>query len=105
MKPVPMIVTSCPMTPLAGVNELIEGAVLKSVALAAVPPGVVTVILPEVAPTGTVDVIDMSLSTVKLVAPVPLNFTADAPVKYVPVMVTVSPTDPLEGVKEMMVGG
>ena len=47
----------------------------KSVVLVAVPPGVVTVIFPFVAPVGTVAVICVAELTVKVVAVTPLNFT------------------------------
>ena len=36
---------------------------------------------------------------------VPLNFTDVAPVKFVPVIVTLVPTGPLEGAKLAIVGG
>ena len=42
--------------------------------------------------------------TVKLAA-VPLNVTAVAPVKFVPLIVTLVPTGPLVGVKLVIVGG
>jgi hypothetical protein len=35
----------------------------------------------------------------------PLNVTAVAPVKFVPLIVTLAPTGPLAGVKLAMVGG
>ena len=41
----------------------------------------------------------------KLAALVPLNFTAVAPVKFVPVIVTLAPAGPLAGVKLVIVGG
>ena len=63
--------------------------------LVAVPPGVVTDILPVVAYSGTVAVIDVLLTTVKLDALVPLNVTTVAPVKLVPGIVTTAPTAPL----------
>jgi hypothetical protein len=37
--------------------------------------------------------------------PVPLNVTAVAPVKFVPLIVTLAPTIPLVGVKLVIVGG
>ena len=46
----------------------------------------------------------MSEFTVK-VAVVPLNFTAVAPVKAVPVITTLAPTAPLVGEMPVMVGG
>jgi hypothetical protein len=54
----------------------------------AVPPSVVTDIFP-VAPFPTTAVILVALTTVKEVAAVPPKLTAVAPVKLVPVMVTV----------------
>ena len=69
----------------------------------AVPPGVVTLIGPVVAPLGTVAEIEVEEFTEKL-ALVPLNVTDEAPVKFVPLIVTVNPTCPLVGVKLVMVG-
>jgi len=63
---------------LTTVNELL---------LVAVPPGVVTLSGPVVAPAGTVAWIAVSEVTAKL-APRPLNATAVAPVKLVPLIVT-----------------
>ena len=40
----------------------------------------------------------------KLVALVPLNVTAEAPVKFAPLIVTLVPTGPLAGVKLVIVG-
>ena len=42
--------------------------------------------------------------TVNEVAAVPLNLTAVAPVKFVPVIVTLVPTVPLVGLKLVIVG-
>ena len=68
------------------------------------PPGVVTQIAPVVAPLGTVAVMLVAELTVKLAAD-PLNFTLVAPVKFVPVIITVVPTGPLPGVNELIDGG
>jgi hypothetical protein len=65
---------------------------------------VTTLILPLVAPVGTVAVIWVDEFTVKLVAFVVLNRTAVAPVKLVPVMTTLVPTGPLVGLKDVTVG-
>jgi len=56
LKPVPLIVTLVPTRPLAGVKlVMVGGGITMNVfALLAVPPGVVTLIEPVVAPTGTV---------------------------------------------------
>ena len=78
---------------------------LKFCALVAVPPGVVTLTLPVVAPAGTVAEIDEAELTVKMVALVPLNLTAVAPFKLVPVIETFVPTLPLVGESDEIVGG
>jgi hypothetical protein len=107
VKLVPLIVTEVPTGPLFGEKDVIVGApvavTLKFVELVSVPPGVVTEIFPVVAPTGTVAVIFVEEFTVN-VADVPLNLTAVAPVKLVPVIVTVAPTGPLVGEKDVMCG-
>src|SRR5882672_8372102 len=71
--------------------------------LVAVPSAVTTLIGPVVAPLGTVAKIAVAEVTVKL-ALVRLNFTAVAPVKFVPLIVTLAPTGPLTGVKLLIVG-
>ena len=76
---------------------------MKVPLLVAVPPGVVTVIVP-VAPFPTVALMVVALVTVKDAAAVPPKATAVAPVKLVPVMVTTVPVPPLVGVNEVMVG-
>src|SRR5438093_6263234 len=78
-------------------------ATVKLLALVAVPPGVVTLSGPVVAPLGTVAEIEVEEVAVKL-ALVPLNRTAEAPVKFVPVIVTGVPTGPLVGAKLVIVG-
>ena len=57
VKFVPLIVTLAPTAPLAGVKLVIVGALadtVKVLALVAVPPAVVTLSVPVVAPAGTV---------------------------------------------------
>ena len=56
VKLVPLMVTLVPTGPLAGVKLVIEGGLItvKLPALVAVPPGVVTLMVPAVAPEGTV---------------------------------------------------
>jgi hypothetical protein len=84
---------------------------VKFAALVAVPPGVVTLILPVVAPVGTVAVICVAEFTVN-VAVVVLNLTElvvklappDVPLKFVPVIVTDDPTGPNRGLNEEIVG-
>ncbi len=90
VKLVPVMVTVAPLAADDGVNELIlgEGIKVKLFEEFAVPPGVVTDIIPLV-PIATTAVILVALTTVKEVAAVPPKLTAVAPVKLVPVMVTV----------------
>ena len=69
----------------------------------AVPAGFVTLTLPVV-PLAITAVMLVALTTLKEVAFVPPKLTADAPVKLVPVIVTVVPLPADVGVKEVMVG-
>jgi hypothetical protein len=77
---------------------------VKLFTLVAVPPGVTTLIFPVVAPAGTTAPIKVDDLTVKL-ALTPLNLTEVAPVKFVPVIFTVLPTEPFMGAKLVIVGG
>jgi len=72
-KPVPVIVTSCPSRAAGVIVAIVgNGMTVKTFALIAVPPGVVNVITPVVAPMGTVTVTEVALITL-MVADVPLN--------------------------------
>jgi len=104
-KLLPVMTTEAPDTPLPGVKPVTVGgtATMKSVALVAVPLGVVTVILPVVVPAETVAVICVDESTVKDAA-LPLNFTEVVPVNFVPVIVTWALIGPAAGVKLVIVG-
>ena len=92
VKFVPVILTTCPVLPDVGVNDVIAGAGVADVnvnpVLLAMPLDVVTLTLP-VAPVPTTAVMLVALTTVNEVAAVPPKLTADAPVKFVPVKVTV----------------
>src|SRR5207247_8159883 len=108
VKFVPLICTVVPTGPLVGEKLLIVGGLAVTVklpVLVAVPPEVVTLIGPLVAPLGTVAEIVVAEVTVKFVALVPLKRTAEAPVKFVPLICTVVPTGPLVGEKLLIVGG
>lgn len=61
-------------------------------------------ILPVVAPAGTTAVTVVELTTVNELASTPLNLTEVVPVKFLPVIVTVLPTDAVPGLKELMLG-
>jgi hypothetical protein len=76
---------------------------VNALPLVAVPPGVVTVNGPVVASAGTVARIVVAEVTVN-VATLPANRTAVAPLKFVPLMVTLVPAGPLAGVKLVIVG-
>lgn len=98
VKFVPVIVTPVPAGPLAGVKDTMAGVTVKRVVVFKGPlPGVVTVMGPVVAPPGTVVAIVPEGLTVNVDA-TPLNETAVAPVKAVPVIVTPVPTGPKVGV-------
>src|SRR5439155_9632550 len=78
---------------------------VNTLVLVAVPPGVVPLSGPVVAPVGTVSRIVVAEATVTAAAHTPLNVTAVAPVKFVPVIVTMVPSGPLVGVRLVIVGG
>lgn len=54
---------------------------------------------------GTVAEIDVADVKVIVAAAIPLNLMAVAPVRFVPVIVTLVPTEPVAGVKLVIVGG
>jgi hypothetical protein len=103
----PVISTAAPIGPWCGLKDVITGGgvgtTVKVVLDVPVPSIFVTEIVPVVAPEGTVTVIWISESTLKT-ADVPLKETSDAPVKSVPEIVTLSPTIPEVGLKELTVG-
>ena len=75
VNPVPLIVTLVPAGPWVGVKLVIVAAHVKLATEVTVPLGVVTEIGPVLgqAPAGTVARIRVGLSTVNVVAEVPLN--------------------------------
>ena len=104
VKFVPNIEITVPVPPFAGEKEVIAGGGRKvNPANKAVPYGVVTKTFPE-APAPTTAVIVASFTTVKDVAATPPNVTAVAPVKYVPLMVTVVPWLALCGANDVITG-
>jgi len=104
VKLVPVIVTVVPIVPLAGVNELMCGVMVKLAADAAEPKELVSVIGPLVAVLGTLALNWVSEMAHMVVAGVPLKLTPVVPVKFVPVRITVQPVDPLVGENELTVG-
>jgi hypothetical protein len=104
VKLVPVIVTVPPVATLVGVKEAIAGAGMNvKPVFVVVPPGVVTLRPPD-EPVPTTAVIVVELTTVNDEAATPPKLTAVAPVKFVPVIVTVTPVAALVGVKEVIVG-
>ena len=101
VKLVPVMVMVEPTAPLP--TAVIVGSGLNRLAVVKVPPGVVTEIVP-VAPPATTAVMVVALTTVNEVAAVPPKLKAVAPVRFVPVMVTVDPPAAAVGVKPVMVG-
>lgn len=80
-----------------------KGFTVKVAADVALPPGVVTWIVPVV-PVPTVTVTVVAVLPV-MVAAVPPIVTAVAPVKFVPLMTNDEPTHPLAAPKLVIVGG
>ena len=107
LKFVPLIVTDVPTGPEVGENELMVGlggvVTSKLLELVAVPLGVVTRILPSVAPDGTVAVILVEEFTVNE-AETLLNVTLLTLTKFDPLIVTEVPTGPDPGENELIVG-
>src|SRR5712692_1459229 len=100
--PVPVIVTAAPPpeTPVDGLSELIVGAETalyvkwSADPVVEVPVGVVTVMsMVPAAPAGEEATMEVSEITVKKEAAVVPKFTAEAPVKFVPVIVTTVPPE------------
>jgi len=109
LKFAPVIVTDVPTGPLLGLNPEIVGGptTVKLLPLVAVSPATVTLIVPVVAPLGTVATRLVVVAEVT-VAVVPLNLTvllAAVELKFVPEIVTEEPTAPLVGLKLEIVGG
>ena len=67
------------------------------------PPGVVTEIVPVLAPFGTVVMITVSELEL-MMALLPANITLVAPVKFDPLIVTDVPAVPCNGLKSLIVG-
>jgi hypothetical protein len=105
---VPVIVTEAPNAPVVGFRLVIVGGgivTVKLTPLLATPPTVTTT-FPVVAPVGTVATMLVALQLVA-VAAIPLNVIVlvlcDAP-KFVPVIVTLAPTNPEAGFKPVILG-
>jgi len=105
LNPTPLIVTWVPAGPVSGEKLVNENVGVKLVALVPAPAAVVTVMLPALAPLGTVATICVAVSELT-VAGVPLKLTEVALERFVPLIVTtVLPAIPLDGVNEEIVGG
>src|SRR5207244_1849819 len=82
-KALPLIVTVAPTAAAVGVNEVTRGSTDSAAALVAVPPAVVSEIVPELAAAGTVSRTWSVDRTLKLAA-TPFTFTEATPPKPVP---------------------
>ena len=101
----PVMVTAVPARALVGVKEVTTGGGMKVkfVAEVPVPSESDTVMAPD-APVPTVATSVVSFITVNVAAAAPPKFTALAPVKSLPEMVTTVPLPPVVGLKPVMVG-
>ena len=87
------------LVPLVGVKLVIVGAISSAV-LGDTPASVVTVIVPDVAPAGTLTVTLVKVAAAAGATEIvvdPTNLIAVAPRRLVPVMVIVAPTSALPG--------
>ena len=104
LKFVPVIVTVEPIAPEVGANEVkVGGGIKVKPAFVIVPPGVVTLTLPE-APEPTMAAIFVDETIVNELADVPPKLTAVVPIKFVPIMVSGVPIIADAGAKEEMEG-
>ena len=102
-KALPLIVTVAPTGAADGVKPVTRGSTDNAAALVAVPPAVVTEIVPEVAPAGTVSrscTFDSSANP----AATPFTFTDVTPPKPVPSTTTGLAAAALPGLKPVTVG-
>ena len=106
VKLVPVIVTTVPMSADVGVKEVIVGCGIAKVKpeTVAVPPGVVTLTFPLVAPVPTIAIICVELTDVGLAITPPIVTEYAEAVKLVPVIVIGVPCPPVLGLKPLMVG-
>ena len=104
LKPTPSIVTTVPVGPLPGPKAVIESVGVKLNALVPVPAGVVTEILPGIAPLGTTALSNVVFPNATDGEATPWNFTVEPGTKSVPVIVTELPVIPEAGLNEVTVG-
>jgi hypothetical protein len=101
----PVMDTVVPSPPDFGVKDVIAGGGRKvNPASDAVPPGVVTLMFPDF-PEPTTAVMIVGETIEYDAAAIPPKLTEETSVKFVPVMVMVESIAPVDGVKELMVGG
>lgn len=105
VKLTPVMVTFVPGKPCVGAKLVTAGGAKKTDALVAVPPGVVTLIVPVLIPAGTTAPMVVLFVTVNPAAGTPLKVTALALVKLLPLIRTMVPGPPPTGAKLEMLGG
>jgi hypothetical protein len=101
----PVITTLEPRSPLVGLKLLMAGTIVKLARLVELLTALVAVILPVVAPTGTLTRMEVADTTVMAEAGVPLNETLVALLILLPLSVTVAPIPPDAGENEERVKG
>ena len=89
LKPAPVIVTTVPAGPPAGLRPVIDSVGVKLVPLVPAPAGVVTEIFPTAAPLGTTAFSCVPDTNVTEGEASPANFTVAPGAKWVPLIVTV----------------
>jgi hypothetical protein len=103
VKFVPVITTLVPTGPDVGAKVVTRGPTAKLLTLVAVPPGAVIAMGPVVAPEGT-EVVTFVDELIVNVALVPLKVNDVAPVKPLPLTMTLAPMAPIVGEKLVIAG-
>ena len=102
----PVMVTFSPARPFSGVKAATLGVTLKTADVQTVPALFVTQIWQEVAPSGTLSLIEFAVTIV--IGPItltPQNCTLVTLERFVPLRVTNVPAGPLAGERVVTVGG
>src|SRR5262245_36598779 len=98
------MVTASPAMPLGGSKPMILGSTLNTPVLCPLPARFVRLRRPLVAPAATVARNDVFDTTVSALAGVPLKVASVTPVRLTPLTVTIVPTGPDAGVRDVIPG-
>ncbi len=99
-----MVIVSPPVAPVGEKAVMVGTPAKLKPERVPVPFGVVTAISPEAPDAASVAVIRVAETTVNEAAGTPPKLTDEAPVKFVPLIVTTSPAPATAGVKDVMTG-